>query len=278
MRDGIKKSFERRQLIKSQTRSLEQIPALTCKTESLRTLTDKDLAKIFDCFESRDDWSQAEADLIRACQIEDGTTGGVNPGDRRAVWYLIKGFGATSVLEIGTHVGASTVHIASALQSMKRRDPSISPHLVTVDVQDVNSEVGAWKGYGLTSSPRDMIQAIGCDDLVSFVTENSLTFLDRCKDKYDFIFLDGDHSASTVYQEIPRALKVLKKDGVILLHDFFPKNRPIWVNGLLVAGPYLGTTRLRREGVPIKVVPLGELPWATKLGSRVTSLALVTRD
>jgi SAM-dependent methyltransferase len=279
MRDRIKRFFERRRQIKGEKRSIKQIPALTCRSESLRTLTDRDLAKIFNSRETQQEWMEAEGDLSQACQIEDGKTGGVNPGDRRAVWYLIRGLGATCVLEIGTHVGASTVHIASALKSMARRDSSISPHLVTVDMQDVNSEAsGAWKEYGLTVSPKEMIQAIRCDDLVSFITEDSLTFLDRCQDKFDFIFLDGDHSAATVYQEIPRALKVLKKDGVILLHDYFPKNRPIWNNGSLIPGPYLGTTRLRREGAPIKILPLGELPWPTKLDSRKTSLAIVTRD
>jgi SAM-dependent methyltransferase len=123
-----------------------------------------------------------------------------------------------------------------------------------------------------------MIRSIQCDDLVSFINESSLTFLDRGEDKFDFVFLDGDHSATTVYQEIPRALKALKQDGVILLHDYFPGNRPIWVNGSLIPGPYLGVSRLRKEGAPIKVLPLGELPWPTKLGSRITSLALVSRD
>ena len=279
MKDKIKKFLQRRRQIMRETLTLKRIPALPCKSESLRSLTDKDLAEILDCIETRQEWTQTEEDLIQACQIEDGKTGGVNPGDRRAVWYLIKGFGATSVLEIGTHVGASTLHIAAALQSMAQRDSSIRPHLVTVDIEDVNSEVsGPWKTYGLMASPRDMIQAIRCGDHVSFITEKSLTYFDRCKDRFDFIFLDGDHSATTVYQEIPRALNVLKKDGVILLHDYFPKNRPLWVNGSLVPGPYIAITRLRREGTRIKVIPLGNLPWQTKLGSSKTSLALVTRD
>jgi hypothetical protein len=122
-----------------------------------------------------------------------------------------------------------------------------------------------------------MARALNCEDVVTFVTENSLTFFDRCEDKFDFVFLDGDHSAATVYQELPRALKILNQNGVILLHDYFPNNRPLWNNGSLIAGPYLGTRRLQNEGLPIKIVPLGALPWPTKLGSRVTSLAIVTR-
>ncbi len=233
---------------------------------------------MFDRAETHSQWQQAAATLNEMCQIEDGTTGGVNPGDRRALWYLITTLRPASILEIGTHVGASTVHIASALREMTKRDPSYQPRLITVDIEDVNSEAGAWKGYGLPSSPRDMIQAIGCDDLVSFVTQQSVNFLENSPERFDFIFLDGDHAATAVYQEIPRALKLLKKDGVILLHDFFPNNRPLWSNGSLIAGPFTAVSRLRSEGAPIKVLPLGALPWPTKLGSNITSLALVTRD
>ncbi|MGH9195489.1 MAG: class I SAM-dependent methyltransferase, partial [Acidimicrobiia bacterium] len=208
----------------------------------------------------------------------DGITGGVNPGDRRAVWHLIKGLGVMSVLEIGTHVGASTLYIAAALRSMAARNSSVNPNLVTVDIEDVNSDVsGSWKKYALATSPRDMIRSIGCGDFVSFATQTSLEFLGACTDTFDLVFLDGDHSATTVYREIPLALKVLKKDGVLLLHDYFPQNRPLWAGGSFVAGPYIATDRLRREGVPLEVVPLGDLPWRTKEGSRTTSLALVTR-
>ena len=42
--------------------------------------------------------------------------GGVNPGDRRALYQLVGHFKPRRVLEIGTYVGASTVHIASALR------------------------------------------------------------------------------------------------------------------------------------------------------------------
>ncbi|HWN10329.1 MAG TPA: class I SAM-dependent methyltransferase [Pyrinomonadaceae bacterium] len=276
--ETVRKIFERRRQISSAVRSLESIPALTGESESLRIVSDEDLAMIFNSPQIQQEWNDSQAALKQACPIEDGKTDGVNPGDRRAVWYLIKGFRPSSVLEIGTNVGASTTHIASALQSLARQDASIIPRLVTLDVQDVNGVSGFWKQRGLDASPRDRIESIGCGDFVSFVTENSLRYFDRCKDEFDFIFLDGDHSAAAVYQEIPRALSVLKKDGIILLHDYFPRNRPIWSNGSLVAGPYTGAARLISEGVPIKVIPLGELPWPTKLGSSYTSLALVTRE
>lgn len=278
VKEAINKYFVRRRQRRSEAQSLAQISSLPCRADSLRALTQQDLPAIFNSSAADAGWSVAESELKQVCRIEDGTTGGVNPGDRRAVWYLIQRLGPKSVLEIGTHVGASTVHIASALKSNRQTSVTGGGNLVTVDLEDVNNqETGAWTRYGLPTSPRGMVQAIGCYELVTFVTESSLNFFDRCQARFDFIFLDGDHSATTVYQELPRALQTLNENGVILLHDYFPNNQPIWSNGSVIPGPYLGTNRLRREGALIKVIPLGALPWPTKLGSNVTSLAVVTR-
>jgi hypothetical protein len=59
--------------------------------------------------------------------------GGVNPGDRRALYHLIAHFQPKRVLEIGTHVGASTVYIASALRRFVD-----GGQLTTADIADVN--------------------------------------------------------------------------------------------------------------------------------------------
>lgn len=278
MGNSITRFLERRRQIGAEQRLLDEKPQLPCSSNALRILTTGDVSALLNNPETEGRWTQVDADLRRACRIDDGTTGGVNPGDRRALWYLIHGLGARSVLEIGTHVGASTVHIASAMKSLPRADPSARPHLTTVDVEDVNSEsAGAWKKYGLTSPPAAMIEAIDSTDLVTFVTQSSLAFLAECADTFDFVFLDGDHAADTVYQEIPGALKVLKKNGTILLHDYFPGNKPLWAAGPIVPGPYLAARRLRREGARFMVLPLGDLPWPTKAGSRTTSLALLVR-
>ena len=45
--------------------------------------------------------------------------GGINPGDRRALYYLIMALKPKNILEIGTHIGASTLHIACALKQLK---------------------------------------------------------------------------------------------------------------------------------------------------------------
>jgi hypothetical protein len=69
----------------------------------------------------------------------------------------------------------------------------------------------------------------------------------------------------------------LNEGGVIVLHDLFPRLRPLWSNGAVIPGPELATRRLRTENDGLTVVPLGALAWPTKLGSNVTSLALLAR-
>ena len=62
-----------------------------------------------------------------------------------------------------------TVHIAMALRNLMQKGSTIKPRLVTVDIQDVNHEItGYWKKYGLIMSPEGMIQAAGCQDIVTF--------------------------------------------------------------------------------------------------------------
>lgn len=197
--------------------------------------------------------------------------GGVNPGDRRAIYYLIHALKPKRVLEVGTHVGASTLHIARAL-----RAAAPDALLTTVDISDVNHpQLGAWVGVGLARAPRDTLAALDCAQRVNFVVKPSIEFMTEAEEKFDFIFLDGDHSASAVYLETAAALRLLRPGGVILLHDFYPDGRPLYAGSGVIFGPDRALQRVRRECPAIAVLPLGALPWPTKDGSNVTSLALV---
>lgn len=192
----------------------------------------------------------------------------VNPGDRRAIAALVTHLRPRNVLEIGTHIGSSTLTLAAALDSTNAR-------ITTVDIADVNDPVAReWEKYGAPRAPAEIVRGLAP---VTFVVDDSLAYLARAGEQYDFIFLDGSHLAATVYCELPLALQRLAPGGVVLLHDYFPEGRPLWDNGEVIVGPYLAVRRLLKEGWPIKVVPLGNLPWRTKaeLGSNTTSLALV---
>lgn len=254
-------------------KQLDTVAQTECETANLRCKRNLSMSDMFRSHEIDSMWFDSEEE-IKQFSIPDGT-GGVNPGDRRAIYYLISAIKPKSVLEIGTHIGASTIHIASALRKNSDKNATIT----TVDIADVNSRVEKpWLKSGTTYSPIEMIDKLGYGSFVEFITDTSLNYAENCQHSFDFIFLDGDHSAKTVYQEVPVALNLLNKNGVILLHDYFPNMNPLWSNGSVIPGPFLATERFRREGVNVTVLPLGELPWPTKLGSHVTSLALLLRD
>jgi predicted O-methyltransferase YrrM len=220
-------------------------------------------------------WSAAETARFSITS----KAGGVNPGDRRALYYLARHVRPRRVLEIGTHIGASTVHLAAALRA-NATEQGPAGDLTTVDVLDVNDpRMGVWKAHGSTLAPAEMVDRLGVRDSVHFVVRPSLEFLGEGGSRaFDLIFLDGDHSASTVYRELPAALARTARGGLVLLHDFFPGGQPLWRGEPVIRGPWLAVQRLRREGARFEVLALGELPWPTKLGGSITSLAVVVRE
>lgn len=210
-------------------------------------------------------------------------SGGVNPGDQRLIFHLCHYLKPTRALEIGTHIGASTAHFAIALNGLD----AAQSHLDTVDIKDVNCPVShPWRAFRAKRSPREMVDALGCEKLVQFHVQDATTFLESHDAKYNLIFLDGDHSAVAVYEEVRLALSRLENGGVILLHDYFPGLRPLWAGGEaagmmhidVIPGVFLAIQRLINEGLRCHITPFGSLPWPTKLGSNVTSLALLSAD
>lgn len=198
--------------------------------------------------------------------------GGVNPGDRRALYHLIAHFAPKRILEIGTHVGASTLHIAGALKRFVE-----GGELTTADIADVNGPQGAWKSLGLPFSPSGFLSRLGLGEIVSFVNKPALEAL-ATDARYDLIFLDGDHRPQAVYCEIAAALKLLNPNGLVLLHDFYPGGKPLTSDGDAIDGPAVAANRIGREAVDLAFLPLGNLPWETKSGDKATSLALVARQ
>jgi predicted O-methyltransferase YrrM len=199
--------------------------------------------------------------------------GGVNPGDRRALYYLVMALKPRNVLEVGTHIGASTLHIARALKRLNLRG-----RMTSVDIVDVNDpEGGAWKQLRLPKSPRDFASQLECLDHIDFRTMACLDFMHTTRRRYDLVFLDGDHSARAVYQEVGAALSILETGGVILLHDYYPGAMPLYPDNATICGPFHALERIRKENPAIGVLPLGDLPWPTKQGKKATSLALVVR-
>jgi len=161
---------------------------------------------------------------------------------------------------------------------LHQAQPGAERKLVSVDIEDVNNPVSKpWLKYGAKHSPAEMMREMGFETRVEFIRSPSFDFMETCRETFDFIFLDGDHGSTTVYREIPLALNLLRPDGLILLHDYFPDLRPLWPDAPVLGGPFLATECLRDDALDLTVLPLQRLPWPTKLQSNVTSLALLLR-
>jgi hypothetical protein len=154
--------------------ALQRLQRTDCDVANLRAVSERDLREFLRPQRWAAEWEEVSG-RIAAFRIPDGT-GGVNPGDRRAVYYLVRSLGARSVLEVGTHIGASTAHIALALENTRRQEGA-AVRLLSVDISDVNSPVERpWTRYGMAHSPRAMVEALGCADLVTFKTQTSLDY------------------------------------------------------------------------------------------------------
>jgi predicted O-methyltransferase YrrM len=266
-------SADRYGLLKVRTRSWD--PGLAMRLGRAADVKPHDL---FTRAAFHEEWMRLEPELA-SLGITDKAFA-VNPGDRRALYYLIRGLNSRAILEIGTHIGGSTVHIAAALRELKSMDPSADVAFVTVDIHDVNDPTSQpWRAAGSTYGPAEMIRRLGCEEFVRFQVEPSLSYFSSCDRRFDMIFLDGSHSARVTYQEIPAALRILNEGGFILLHDYYPGLKRLWPSEVPIPGPYLGIRHLMHHGASadIYILPLGELPWPTRLGGRATSLALLGR-
>lgn len=255
------------------TIQLNKLPVREFDFDALRKLDSNTLNSIFD---NKDYEAEYNAIRVEVEKLElPEYTGGVNIGDQRALFHLIRHFKPKNILEVGTFVGCSTTHIGLAIRDIQ------GAKLTTVDIADVNNAITQpWLNLGAKYSPQENIKRVGCSDKVDFVVQDVKKYLaDFSGAKYDFIFLDGSHKATDVYLEISHSLDILNEGGVILLHDFFPKNIALWKDSPdIISGPFLGVERIRKETQgKAHVIPLGSLPWETKFGTSITSLAVFTK-
>ena len=239
--------------------------------DSLKPSNDFLLPRILGDADALASWEIDHAEIEKIYPVQ-GIYGGVSPGDRRALYTLVRALKPASVLEIGTYIGSSTLHLARALKT------NGGGHLTTVDTYDVNDPVnGSWKKYGFPISVQQALEQADLADRVSFRTDTAVGFLNKTDLNFDMIFLGGEHSAAAIYNEVSAALRRLSPDGIIILHDYYPDGKPLFPGEPPVYGPYLGMRRVASEHKSVHVVPLGDLPWPTRPDSHKTSLAAVLK-
>ena len=201
-----------------------------------------------------------------------------NLGDLRVIYHFVRHLKPRRALEIGTGFGATTLYLGAALKKNAVTSSQAAGTLTTVDVHDVND----WSsrplaGSGLSRSPREAVRLAGLSEIVVFKVARSYDFLAEAKGRFDFVFLDGSTAAADVYRDLQNINQAIEDDTVVLLHVYFPQGRPLWHGESAITGPWRAVQRFHGEGALLTVLPLGQLPWPTKRGGNITSLALVCR-
>lgn len=252
-------------------RNLASVPVKHFSVGALLPAADFDRDRLFAAVSEFDsDWEACHSAIVHET-TPDRIGAAVSPGDRKALYRVVRNFRPRRVLEFGTYIGMSTYYIAKALEANGGGD------ITTVDIVDVNSEAGAWRNVGLTKPPSQIADSLRLADMITFVAMPAANFMENDIGPYDLIFLDGDHSASAFYHEVIRSLDMLSPRGLILLHDFFLDGVRLFENLEVIHGPYLAFNRLRHENPGLDVVPFSPLPWTTLPGTNNTSLAALVR-
>lgn len=130
--------------------------------------------------------------------------------------------GKGSVAEIGSYQGKSTIFIASALKIKKINTTfyAIDPH--------VGSEEHKVEGKNIWTYDMFMknITGAGVATLITPIVKDSVSFSKECKDKFEFIFIDGAHDFDSVLQDIDAWFPKLIEGGYIAFHDTYVGGDP----------------------------------------------------
>lgn len=130
-----------------------------------------------------------------------------NPGavwdvEGRTIYALIRALQPVNVVEIGSGLGCSTNHIASALKANSIERFEHVGHLVTLDRGNTPQVDGRWDSY-VTALPGDAFEYL------ELLPDNSV----------DFILEDADHSEEMCYRVGELAKRKLAPGGVLVAHD-----------------------------------------------------------
>ena len=160
--------------------------------------------------------------------------GGSTPIDLALLKGLARNLKDCNYLEIGTWMGESVSNVAS-----------VAEHCVTLNLPDVQMlKMGEDKKYvGL--------HRFYSKDLpnVNHIQANSQTFdFSSLQQKFDLIFIDGDHHYESVKNDTANAFKLLKdNNSIIVWHDY--GNNPSNVRWDVLKGILDGTPAEKRKNL-----------------------------
>ena len=147
--------------------------------------------------------------ILKKVLIFFSNSGGINLKDQKIIFYLICHYKPKRILEIGTHLGHSLNVISNSLKVSSLNRSSID----TIDIYNVNQHNKFVKFYK-PLSPANLLKNNKYLHNVRFHSKGSDYFLKIIK-KFNFIFIDGNHTIDQTIKDISNSLKILDKNGII---------------------------------------------------------------
>ncbi len=235
---------------------------------NLKLSHDKTFADNFNSEKFKIEYESDYSKYLKTFNLPENS-GGINIGDQKALYFLTKLYTPTKILELGTHIGCSTINFLMASKKNQNFE-----NLTTVDIIDINDEkISNWKKYCSSFSPKEMSEKINMQNKIIFINDFTANFLKKNKQKYNLIFIDAGHSFNKAYKDLYLSLNLLENDGVIIMHDIYPSEH-FKLKKSNLNGPYLALKKITRK-LNLKVNLLHSLPWKTKNGGNFTSLGII---
>lgn len=134
-----------------------------------------------------------------------------------------------SILEIGTFKGATAAAFALACPDVKVTTMDLPDPTISRNNAQPSEECG------------EAIRALGLAGRIQQLRMDSAKISDwipNASQRFDAIFVDGDHSPAAVFRDLSNAAQLLTPTGVIVAHDYTSpedKIRPPWTVGVCEA-------------------------------------------
>ncbi len=116
-------------------------------------------------------------------------------------------------LEIGSYEGRSILYICENYKNININ--AVDPY---VDYQEISNFVNK---VNMENIHQNFLKNIGkFSERVTLNKSTSSSYFKKNKKKFDIIYIDGSHYYSDVMQDFENSIKIINKNGIIILDDF----------------------------------------------------------
>ncbi|MDD5193709.1 MAG: class I SAM-dependent methyltransferase [Candidatus Nanoarchaeia archaeon] len=170
----------------------------------------RDLPKIFNA-------SSSNIDFPKSMQVKDGSLTSLK--EFEALVSLCKLSNPKNIFEIGTFEGYSTYTL------VKNSEDSI---IYTLDLPNKNIilkyNVGDLNQKYISQNKQIIfLNKIEKSRIKQLYGDSAVFDFKKFYDKMDFIFIDGSHTYEYTKNDTEKAFKMIRKNGVVVWHDYNPK-------------------------------------------------------